>query len=195
MLFNKIKTHSEAIIAIATIVIAFATIINLGITIFMWNVTQTSLDLSLTNFFIENSPYLYVDGIKYDKVNVNDTLTFTLKIKNYGKSAAFLAEISEIRIYDKKLIDIDSTTIKNLPLISTGGKTISVDSTEEFCTKSNLVYNDNQLIYKEIFIIGRIMYKDIFNRTLYTRFAGLFKDNIFLPKGNLNKVGIEVEPD
>lgn len=183
-IFKKLKISS--VIALITVFIF----------IYQTILTRKSFELANKNFYIDNSPYLLIHEIQYDHFITGDTITFKLKIKNYGKSPAFDVNISEIEIRDNPFYSYDSTVIIGLFVDTTQKKIIQNDILSDFFyTKSNSICDGNDYRYKNKYIAGKILYRDIFNRILYTRFNGLFKDDKFIPSGDLNKIGTEKEAD
>lgn len=105
----------------------------------------------------------------YDHFLTNDSITFILKVENFGQSPAFNVLASDITVYE---IPPNSFTnnflFDSLEFQIVPEKHIS----NGFYVKSNAVCTGTDYRYEDKFLIGQLLYRDIFNRTLYTTFAG-----------------------
>jgi hypothetical protein len=167
------------------IFLSILTLITLIYFIRQTDITQESLELAQQDFYVRNSPYLLIDIIYYDHFITNDSITFKLKIRNFGQSPAFNTLVSDILVFENQ-----PTSIDNHFTFDSSDFQIVEKYSDYFIVKSNGICTGTDYRYEDKFIIGKILYRDIFNRNLFTIFAGWFNNDRFIPVGELNKIGI-----
>ena len=138
---------------------------------------------STSSFEIENRAYIYIQGV-YPS-NIYEPF-FEVKFKNYGKTPAKEIKVGGVRIFSEEVISFDySLELDNAEL----ALLISGDE-KTFRVSSNKTYYSIAEQLGKVFIVGKLTYKDIFDETHQTQYAGWLRahgDNTFLNfQGNLN---------
>ena len=114
-------------------------------------------------------------------------LFFEIKFKNYGKTPAKEIKLSQVRIYSKEVSEVEP----DLAMDSTDFALLVPEGELSHRILSNMPYYTLAEQLGKVFIVGKIIYKDIFDETHTTQFAGWLRahgDNTFLRlQGSLNK--------
>ena len=77
----------------STVVIAFATVVNLVVSIGLWTATQSAVNVTRDTFFAANRPYVGVEAFDIRRDDARKTLEISALVKNFGTAPADEADI------------------------------------------------------------------------------------------------------
>jgi hypothetical protein len=159
-------------------------IITISIAIAALFVSIKGCNDNLDNFKIENRAYVYLQSI-YPS-NIYEPF-FEIKFKNYGKTPAKEIKVTEIKIDSIEIKKFD----ESLQFDSTEFAILISGNEQSIRLPANTPYYSIAEKHGKVFFIGKINYKDIFDDTHTTQFAGWSRehgDNTFMRlQGALNK--------
>ncbi len=144
-----------------------------------------SYNYSVNSFEIENRAYIYIQAV-YPS-NIYEPY-FEFKFKNYGKTPAKEIKVSELRIFEEEVF----TIIPPLIIDSTEIVMLIADAENSIRVHSNKTYYSIAEQLGKVFIVGKVVYKDIFDESHQTQFAGWLRahgENQYLNfQGRLNLI-------
>jgi hypothetical protein len=92
-------------IALSTVIIATATVVNLLVSIFLWRATANATNITRKIYEAANRPYVGIPTIDTTLDPPNGTVSFICQVRNFGSIPAFEVDIldSRVTVDDKPL--------------------------------------------------------------------------------------------